>query len=210
MDKENELQPLSENSNSNNFQTKINEMEQLKEQIDELQMKNKDLENYKTLMEEYNEIKPIGNDDSMLYSEQLQELQNEIVDRDSIINDLNNANMKIQKMSEKINTLNTNIKHKNLQIKSLNININQQKQQIESVTTNQNEYQEQIRQQVHKLQSDLIDRNNEIQDYAKKYNFVKNTNTIKDKEIKNKIQQIEKLKHSINDKDNKIESIEKK
>jgi len=102
---------------------------QLMEKLDELREENKELQNYKELMDQYNDIKPIGLDDSMIslgtnYENQLTKLRQDLIDNEALMNELNDANQHIQSIEAQLECNEANALQMNSSINALTDTIN--------------------------------------------------------------------------------------
>ena len=195
-DKENRFNPLQSMD--------TNKMHKLQQEINELKVQNKDLENYKQLMDEYNDIKPIGRESRECsattdYDQQFELLQKELLDRDSIIADLEHANLQNGELRKSLSQTNGDLQDKNQEVKQLHVALIDSRDQFE------------------RLQQDITERNGTIQEYAKKYNALNKSNSAKNKshqiekkENENKSQQIHKLQSKVEQKNKRIVGLDKK
>lgn len=169
------------------------EMDKLKQEINDLKNKNKDLENYKNLMEEYNEIKPIGRSESITsdavtinnYDKEIQQLQQDIIDRETIMQDLNDANNEIYQLQKRIETLNKTLISKDKEIIKFEKDIKERNGKIQEISKKYNA--------LNKTSENTLNSIEKLE-----------------KENKDKLQQIIKLQQSNDDKSRKIQNLEKK
>ena len=206
------------------------EMDKLKQEINDLKNKNQDLENYKILMEEYNEIKPIGRDDSVVinYDKEIQQLQQDIIDRETIMQDLNDANNEIyhlqqiiikhekdiKERSRKIENSDKKCKDLKIQIKSLNIEIDKIRINRDSIQSRfrsnktelmqKNKLCKELQFEIKSLNEQLLTYKIQIQSNTKQYDQsskLQQEITKKDEQIIEYKQQIDKLWDELNNED---------
>jgi len=180
-------------------------VDKLHAEISSLKQQNKELEDYRELMEQYNDIKPIGLDSSLLsdgantYADQLEQLRQNLVDRDAVVQELNGANHRLQNMQARLKTEGTRSEKLSKTISSLYSHISEKDTRIE------------------KLELDVAERNTKIQDFAKKYNALNKLKATAieqlektERENKEKTHQLSKLQGQVEDKAKRLQTLDRK